>query len=46
MVIALNSGAGGPGTNPDWGHYVVLLHFTLCLSLHPGVGMSTGKCNV
>ena len=34
MVIALNSGAGGPGSSPDWEHYVVLLHCTLCLSLH------------
>ena len=23
-----------------------MLHFTLSLSLHPGVGMGTGKCNV
>ena len=46
MVIALNSGADCPGSSTDQGHYVVFLHFMLCLSLHPGVGMGTGKCNV
>ena len=28
------------------GDITCMLHFTLGLSLHPGVGMGTGKCNV
>ena len=42
MVIALDSGSGGPGSSPGTaGHGVVFLGKTLCshsASLHPGTG--------
>ena len=47
MVSALNSGSGGPGSSPGWGHCVVFLGKTLyshSASLHPGVQMGTSKC--
>ena len=47
MVSALNSGLGGPGSSPGWGHCVVFLGKTLyshSASLHPGVQMGTSKC--
>ena len=47
MVSALDSGSGGPGLSPGWGHCVVFLGKTLyshSASLHPGVQMSTSKC--
>jgi len=40
MLSALVPGASGPGSNPGWGHRVVLLGKTLnshSASLHPGV---------
>ena len=40
MVSALDSGSNGPGSSPDWGHYVVFLGKILnshSASLHPGV---------
>ena len=47
MVSALDSGLGGPGSSPGWGHCVVFLGKTLyshSASLHPGVQMGTSKC--
>ena len=47
MVSALNSGSGGPGLSPGWGHCVVFLGKTLyshSASLHPGVQMGNSKC--
>ena len=47
MVSALDSGSGGLGSSPGWGHCVVFLGKTLyshSASLHPGVQMSTSKC--
>ena len=46
MVSALDSGLGGPGSSPGWGHCVVFLGKTLyshSASLHPGVQMGTSK---
>ena len=40
MVSALDSGTGGPGSSPGWGHCVVFLGKTVnshSASLHPGV---------
>ena len=48
MVGALNSGAGGPGSSPGWGHCVVFLGKTLnshSAFFHPGVQMGTGEFN-
>ena len=48
MVIALNSGASGPGLSTGRGHCVVFLGKTLnshCASLHLGVEMGTGIPN-
>ena len=47
MVSALDSGLGGPGLSPGWGHCFVFLGKTLyshSASLHPGVQMGTSKC--
>ena len=47
MVSVLNSGWGGPGSNPGQGHCVVFLGKTFyshSASLHPGVQMGTSKC--
>ena len=47
MVSALDSGLGGLGLSPGWGHCVVFLGKTLyshSASLHPGVQMGTSKC--
>ena len=47
MVSALDSGSGGLGLNPGWGHCVVFLGKTLyshSASLHPGAQMGTSKC--
>ena len=46
MVSVLDSGSGGLGSNPGWGHCVVFLGKTLyshSASLHPGVQMVTSK---
>ena len=46
MVSALDSGLGGPGSSPGWGHCVVFLGKTLyshSASLHPVVQMGTNK---
>ena len=46
-VSALDSGSGGPGLSPGWGHCVVFLGKTLyshSASLYPGVQMGTSKC--
>ena len=46
MVGPLDSGLGGPGSSPGWGHSVVFLGKTLyshSASLHPGVQMGTSK---
>ena len=46
MVRLLNSGSGGPGSGPGWGHCVVFLGKTLYSQrafLHPGVSMGTGE---
>ena len=48
MVSALDSGASGPGSSPDWGNCVEFLRKTLyshSASLHPGVQMGTSKFN-
>ena len=40
MVSALDSGSGGPGSSPGWGHCVVFLGkilYSHSASLHPGV---------
>ena len=40
MVSALDSGSGGTGSSPGWGHFVVFLGKTLyshSATLHPGV---------
>ena len=40
MVSMLDSGAGGPGSSPGWGHCAVFMGKTLNshgASLHPGV---------
>ena len=47
LSCALDSGSGGPGSSPGWGHCVVFLGKTLyshSASLHPGVQMGTSKC--
>ena len=47
MVSALDSGSGGPGSNPGRGPCVVFLGKTLyshSASRHPGVQMGTSKC--
>ena len=47
MVSALDSGLGGPGLSPGWGHCVVFLGKTLyshSASLHPGVQMGNSMC--
>ena len=47
MVSALDSGSGGLGSSPGWGHHVVFLGKTLyshSASLHPGVQTGTSKC--
>ena len=47
MVSALDSGSGGPGSSPGWGHCVVFLGKTLyshSAHLRPGVQMGTSKC--
>ena len=46
MVIALDSGASGPGSSPGGGHCVVFLGKTLyshSASLHPGVYICWGN---
>ena len=46
MVSKLNSGSGGPGLSPGYGHCVVFLGkklYSHSASLHPGVQMGTGK---
>ena len=48
MVIALDSGASGPGLSLGRGHCVVFLGktlYSLSASLHPGVKMGTDKFN-
>ena len=47
MVSAPDSGLGGPGLSPGWGHCVVFLGKSLyshSASLHPGVQMGNSKC--
>ena len=50
MVSVLDSGSGGPGLSPGWGHCVVFLgkkdtfSHSHSASLHPGVQMGTSKC--
>ena len=47
IVSAPDSGSGGPGSSPGWGHCVVFLGKTLYshnASLHPDVEMGTSKC--
>ena len=47
MVSVVNSGLGGPGSSPGWGHCVVFLGKTLyshSASLHPGVQMGNSMC--
>ena len=46
MVSALDSGSGGPGLSPRWGHCDVFLGKTLyshSASLHPGIQMGTSQ---
>ena len=48
MVSALFSRSSGPGSSPGGEHCVVLLGKTLVshsASLHPGLQMSTCRCN-
>ena len=45
MIHVLYCGSSGPGSSPEWGHYVVLFGKTLYshfASLHPGAHMATG----
>ena len=47
MVSVLDSGSGGPGSNPGQGQCLVFLGKTLyshSASLHPGVQKGTSKC--
>jgi len=43
MVSALDSGSSGPGSSPGIALCIWVTHFTLGVSLHPGVQMGTCK---